>query len=86
MDLIELSSSADKAWVAISVDANSVVGLKRIRATSRATLPLNLNDSYVREILRNAFTRIHLVQKKELSYEFLITPLKKKRGFANHIL
>lgn len=52
VDLIELSSSADKACVAISVEANSVVGLKRIRATSSATLPLNLNDSYVREALR----------------------------------
>ena len=36
---MELSLRASKAWVAISVVANSLGGLKRIRATSRATLP-----------------------------------------------
>jgi hypothetical protein len=38
-DLIELSSKAAKAWLAISVVANSVGGRKRMRATSSATLP-----------------------------------------------
>lgn len=37
---MELSSKAAKVWDAISVVANSEVGRKRIRATSRATLPL----------------------------------------------
>lgn len=38
-NLIELSSRAANAWEAISVLANSSVGRKRIRATSRATFP-----------------------------------------------
>lgn len=37
---MELSSKAAKVWDAISVVANSEVGRKRIRATSRATFPL----------------------------------------------
>lgn len=37
---MELSRKAAKAWQEISVVANSVVGRKRIRATSRATFPL----------------------------------------------
>lgn len=39
-DLMELSPKAAKAWQEISVVANSAVGRKRIRATSRATFPL----------------------------------------------
>lgn len=38
-NLIVLSWRAARAWSAISVAANSAVGRRRIRATSRATLP-----------------------------------------------
>lgn len=48
-NLIELFSRADKAWLAISVLANSVVGRKRMRATSRATFPWKQNELFNRD-------------------------------------
>lgn len=45
-NLIELSSRAFKAWLAISVVASSSVGRRRIRATSRATFPWKISASH----------------------------------------
>lgn len=59
-NLIELCSKAVKAWLAISVVANSDVGRKRIRATSRATFPWKVNTSILQlSILQHTYQGSH---------------------------